>query len=138
MKKDKQLLKMVRQLIVRSFSDGRTIERETSKAIRILKSLPSSQTIFAMSEFLNGLKRKEREHTMYIETATPLTSSQVNKMKRIAEKKSLPANRQVKISKVLVSINKEILGGFKMKVGDEIWDGSVLGSINQVKEVIHG
>ena len=68
---------------------------------------------------------------MYIETVVPLSPAQVKRMKKIVEKKK-------KIAKVLVSINPEILGGFKLKIGDEIWDESISGKINQVKEVING
>ena len=46
--------------------------------------------------------------------------------------------KKVKITKVLVSINADILGGFKLRVGDEIWDESILGKIQQVKEAIKG
>lgn len=131
MKKDKQLLKMVKQLVDESFSDGKMIERQVLRAIKILKSLPRSRALFAMPEFLKNLKRKEREHTMCIETAIPLSVAQVQKMRKIVE-------RKIKISKVLININPEILGGFKLKIGDEIWDESVLGKINQVKEAIRG
>ncbi len=129
MKKDKQLLKMVTLLIKASFSEGKIIERQVTKSIKILKSLPRSKSIPAMLEFLKGLKRQEREHTLYIETTTPLSSDQINKAKKIVERKT-------KITKVIVSINSEILGGFKLRVGDQIWDESILEKINQVKEVI--
>lgn len=131
MKKDRQLLKLVKQLVDLSFKDGKIVENQVVEAIKALKKLPESKAIFAMSEFLKELKRKEREHTMYIETAIPLSTVQVNKMKKIVEKK-------VKINKVLVNINPEILGGFKLRIGDEIWDESVLGKINQVKGAIRG
>jgi len=80
---------------------------------------------------LRQLKRKEREHTLYIETAIPLTPEQIKKMKKIVEKK-------VKITKVLVNSNTGILGGFKIRIGDEIWDDSISGRIEKVKEVIQG
>lgn len=131
MKKDRQLSKLIKELICASFSDGKIIERQVVKSIKILKSLPVSKSILAISEFLKGLKRKEREHTMYIETAIPLSAPQVNKMKKIVEKK-------IKITKIVVNMNPEILGGFKLRIGDEIWDESVLGKINQVKEAIRG
>lgn len=131
MKKNKQLLKIIHKLTEHSFIDGRLVEKEVVKTIKILKSLPTSQSIFALSEYLKGLKRKEREHTMYIETAIPLSTSQVKKAKKIVEKK-------IKITKVLVNINPEILGGFKLKIGDETWDESVRGKIDQVKEAIRG
>ncbi|MDO8573150.1 MAG: F0F1 ATP synthase subunit delta [Candidatus Daviesbacteria bacterium] len=131
MKKNKELLKMIRKLIEASFVGGRIIEKEVIRAIMILKSLPQSNAIFAMAEYLKGLKRKEREHTMYIETAIPLSSAIVSRMKKIVEKK-------VQINKVLININPEILGGFKLKIGDEIWDESIMGKIQQIKEAIRG
>lgn len=129
MKKDRQLQKIINQLLDLSFKDGKIIEAQVVKAIKVLKSLPESKTIFAMSEYLKGLKRKEREHTMYIEAVVPLSAVQVNKMKKIVERRYL-------ITKVLVSNNPEILGGFKLKIGDEIWDESIAGKIQQVKEAI--
>ncbi|MBI2019731.1 F0F1 ATP synthase subunit delta [Candidatus Daviesbacteria bacterium] len=136
MKKNKQLLKLVQDLVDLSFKDSRIVENQTVKAIKLLKKLPQSKAIFAMSEFLKELKRREREHTMYIETAIPLSSVQVNKMKKIVEKRSGEQNRT--ISKVLVNINPDILGGFKLRIGDEIWDETILGKIEQVKEAIRG
>lgn len=129
--KNKQLQKGVNELVELSFKDGKILESQVGKSIRLLKSLPVSEAIQALSEYLKELKRKEREHTMYIETTVPLSSNQVKKAKKIVEKK-------FKITKVLVNINPEILGGFKLRVGDEIWDESILGKINQIKEAIKG
>ena len=55
---------------------------------------------------------------------------EIKKAKKIVEKKNI-------ITKVVTNINSEILGGFKLKVGDEIWDESLKEKINQVKEVIN-
>lgn len=131
MKKNKELLKIVRKLIEASFSGGRIIEREVIRAIKLLRSFPQSKAIFATNEYLKGLKRKEREHTMYIETAVFLSSVVVSKMRKVVERKT-------PITKVLVNINPDILGGFKLRIGDEIWDESIMGKIQQVKEVIRG
>ena len=127
----KELQKTVRRLTNLSFKDGKMVEMQVARSIKLLKSLPRSSAIQALSEYLKNLKRKEREHTMYIETVVPLSPAQVKRMKKIVEKKK-------KIAKVLVSINPEILGGFKLKIVDEICDESISGKINQVKEVING
>lgn len=127
----RELQKTVSKLVDLSFKDGKMVEAQVSKSIKVLKSLPRSEAIQALSEYLKNLKRREREHTMYIETIMPLSPAQIKKMKKIVEKK-------VKITKVLVNINKEILGGFKLRIGDEIWDESISGKINQVKEAISG
>lgn len=131
MKKNKQLVKLVRQLSKISFKDGQILENRVIKSIKALKALPKSQAILALSEYLKSLKRKMREHTLYIETTTPLSPAQLKRMKKIVEKK-------VKITKVLVNINPKIYGGFKLKIGDEIWDESILGQINHVREAIRG
>lgn len=139
MKKGKQLQKTVKHLIEASFKDGKVVESQAFRSITAIKSLPVNESIRAMSDYLKGLKRKIREHTIYIETVIPLSASQIEKVKKIVEKKSLPAGRQVKITKIITKINPALLGGFKLKVGDDIVDESIAGKINQVKEVIiHG
>ncbi len=127
----KELQKIVSKLVDLSFKEGRMVEAQVIKSIRVLKALPKSEAIQALSEYLKSLKRKEREHTMFIETTVPLSPVQVQKMRKIVEKK-------IKITKVLVNINPEILGGFKLRIGDEIWDESISGKIMQVKEAIGG
>lgn len=129
MKKSKLLQKTITKLVEVSFQDGKIVEHQITRAIRLLKVLPRTDAIWSLSEYLKQLKRKEREHTMYIETAIPLSPSQIKNAKKIVEKKT-------RITKVLVSINPEILGGFKLKIGDVIWDESILGKLNQVKEAI--
>lgn len=131
MKKSKLLQKTINKLVDVSFKDGRMVENQVTKAIKTLKSLPKYEAIQALSEYLRGIKRKMREHTMYIETTIPLPQNTLKKMKKIIEKKT-------KITKVVTSVNAEILGGFKLRIGDEIWDESILGKVNQVKEAIIG
>ena len=131
MKKSKQLEKQIKKLLEISFKDGKIIESQVVRSIKVLKSLPKSEAIEALSEYLRGLKRKEREHTMYIETTIPLSALQLKKARRIVE-------RRVKITKVITKVNPEILGGFKLRVGDEVWDESTLAKINQLKEAIRG
>ena len=112
-----------------SFIDGKMVESNIIKSIKILKSQSKSQAILALSEYLRALKRKQREHTLFIETTSPLSVGQINKILKAVEK-------QVKITKVVTQINPEILGGFKLKIGDAIWDESLMGKIKQVKETI--
>lgn len=129
MKKSKLLQKTITKLVNSSFKDGKIVESGVTKSIKVLKSLPKYDAIQALTEYLKGIKRIMRQHTMYIETVIPLSPIQIKKAKKIVEKK-------VKITKIVTSINPEILGGFKLKIGDEIWDESLMGKINQVKEAI--
>lgn len=129
--KNKLLLKTINKSVNSSFKDGKMIESKVIKSIKALKSLPSTDSIWALSEYLKGLKRIEREHTLYLETAVPFSAAQIKKAKKIIEKK-------VKITRVKMNINPEILGGFKLKIGDEVWDETILSKINQIKErIVH-
>ncbi len=127
----RQLQKIVKKLADLSFKDGRILELQVTRSIKALKSLPRFQAIASLGEYLKSIKRMERQFTMYIETAIPLPEMTVKKMRKIVEKKS-------RITRVVTNINPEILGGFKLRVGDEVWDETILGKIKQVKEVIHG
>lgn len=129
MKKNKQLYKLIKKMVEISFKNGQMLEFQIIKCIKILKSLPKYQVIEALSIYLKELKRLELTHTMFIETTIPLSSIQINKIKKIMEKR-------VKITKVKTDINPDILGGFKLRVGDEIWDETIFGKIQQVKEAI--
>lgn len=131
MKKSKLLQKTIKKLVEASFKDGKIVESQVVKSIKLLKSQPTTQAILSLSEYLKELKRIERKHTMYLETVVPISPDQLKKAKRIVEKK-------VKITKVVTNINPEILGGFKLRVGDEVWDETLLAKIHQVKEVISG
>lgn len=129
---NKLLQKTITKLVESSFKDGKMMESQVIKAIYALKTLPKTDAIWALSEYLKGIKREERKHIVYIETAIPIPQSILNKIKRIVGKR-------VRVTKVVTQVNPEILGGFKLKVGDEVWDQSILDQINQVKEVIaHG
>ncbi len=136
MKKSKLLHKTINKLVDISFKDGRIVESQVVKSIKMLKSLPNYEAIWTLTEYLKELKRKQRQHTMYIETVIPLSATQINQAKKIVEKKVLPAGRQVKITRVLTAVNPEILGGFKLRVGDDVWDESLLGKLDQIKGVI--
>lgn len=125
----KHIEKIINKLVEESFRDGKLIESQVLKSIKILRNQPTSQAILALSEYLRQLKRKQKQHTMYIETVIPPPTKLVQKMKKVINKKT-------KITKVVTSINPDILGGFKLRVGDEIWDQSILGKLNQVKEAI--
>lgn len=127
----KKLKVIVTKLAEESFKDGKIVESFVVKSIKLLKSQPPSQAILSLGEYLKELKRRERQHTMYVETAVKLSSDQLKKMTKIVEK-------NVKITKVVTNVNPNLLGGFKLRVGDETWDESILGQITQVKEAISG
>lgn len=131
MKKNKQLQKLIQELLDLSFSDGRVIDSKVVKSLKLLKSLPGSQSIFALTEYLKGLRRLQKRYTLYIESPIKLSKGQVYKIKKTVEKKS-------KVTKVVVDMSPELIAGIRFRIGDQIWEDSILSRIQEVKEVITG
>ncbi len=132
MKKIRLLEKLVKKLVDASFKDGKLIESAVIRSIKLLKSQSSTEAIITLSEYLKELKRVERQFTMFLETALPMSPIQIKKARKIIERKH-------RITKVELSVNPKILGGFKLRIGDAVWDESISGKMNQIKEVIiHG
>lgn len=131
MKKSDKLQNLVTKLVEQSFRDEKQVESQIIKSIKLLKSLPLplSKLVLALSEYLHRVKLRQNKRTMFIETVIPLTEIQLKQIKKIMEKKA-------KITKVVTSINPEILGGFKLRIGDQIWDLSIRSKIRQIKEAI--
>lgn len=131
MKNNKHLKRIIKKLVSLSFKDGKILESQVTKSIKILKSQPAGQAIEALTQYLKELKAIERQHILYLETVISLSPVQINKIKKIIEKKT-------RITKIVTKINPQILGGFKLRLGDEVWDKTIVGKIKQVKEEITG
>lgn len=129
MKQDKQLKKIILKSVQESFSFGRLLESQVVKNIKLYKSLPTSAAISALTEYLKGIKRKLRQHTLVVETTCPLSLKQVEKIRRIVAKK-------YQITKLESKINPDILGGVRFRVGDEIYDESIQSRITQLRGVL--
>lgn len=127
--KDKKIIKKIRKLAEKSFKDSRLNQFEVTKSIKLLKSQPKSMALFTLTKYLKELKKIEKQHTLFIETVIPISVVQRNKITARLSKK-------FKITKVTNDLNPEILGGLKIRIGDEIWDGSLLNKLNQVREAI--
>ncbi len=129
MKKSKQLLSLINQAVRSSFINDRLNEAKVFNFIKTFKTLPKSDSIFALNEFSKGIKRELNKHTLEIESATELTSMQVREITN-----ALKAD--YKINEVKAVINIELLGGIKIRVGDHVFDDSVISRIEQLKEEI--
>lgn len=136
MKKNKRLLLLANKAVEASFEKGLPAGRQGKingkKAlnfVKVFKSLPRYQAIFTLSEFLKGIKRELSKRTLEVETATDLSRPELERMR--AALKSRYTIYDIRYTK-----NPSLLGGVKVKIGDNVFDGSVREKINQVKEII--
>ncbi|MDP3973877.1 MAG: F0F1 ATP synthase subunit delta [Candidatus Daviesbacteria bacterium] len=129
MKKNKDLKKLVEICCRSCFHEGRINEKKALSILKDLKSLPRSQAIFAVSEFLKGLKKRQDQATLVIESSVPLSKPQYRSIVKKMKKEFL-------INEAKNIVNPEILGGFKIKIGDTVLDYSLSNKISQVREAI--
>lgn len=128
MKRQKRLERLVDKAILASFSENRLIGSQVVKFVAGFKKLPLSEALYSLSYYLKGLKRELNKRTVLIETATPLSLGEAQKIATKFGYKDTP---------VQTRINPEVLGGLRVIVGDHIYDYSIKGKVNQVKEAIY-
>lgn len=130
MKTDKQITKLIDQLIKTSFKEsGEMLIEKINDHIKTLKALPIPQSIMALSEYMRRIKREMQRTTLIIESVIPLTSTEVKSIVF-----AIKADHQV--NNVQAVINPSLLGGIKVKIGDVIYDDSISQRILQLGEEI--
>lgn len=130
MKKDRKLQKLVNRLVEMSFDmHGRVIEENVRRFTRTLRLLPSSQAALALSGYLEGLKRNIKQTTLEIETTLPLSLAQVKKVASLLRTKH-------QVTDIKNSVDPNILGGMRIRIGDMVYDDTITRKIAQVREAI--
>lgn len=129
MKNRKKLKKIAAKSVKLSFKEGSVHKLSAEEVIRILKTLPRAQAIYAISKFLKGFRRRSGETTLTIESAVPLSKLQLGSIvKRLSG--------EFVITEVVNKINPDLLGGMKIKIGDTIIDYSLEGRMQQIGRMI--
>ncbi|MBI2040355.1 F0F1 ATP synthase subunit delta [Candidatus Microgenomates bacterium] len=131
MKKNRDLKKLAEQCCRFCCSDGKIDEKKVTGVIKNLKSLPRSQAIFAISEFLKALKKQKGATTLIVESSIPLSKVQLDSIVRKLKSDFI-------ISEVKNIVNPDLLAGFKVRIGDTVSDYSLQDKISQLKGVIAG
>lgn len=132
MKLDKRLKKTINKLVKISFKEsGKIDEQNTMICLKCLKDLPGSKIIPAMHEYLQGLKREIQKTTLEISSAIKLSEEYVSQITKAIRQESM-------VNQVETNLDSSLLGGFRIKIGDLVYDDSVSQRIKQLKGTISG
>jgi F-type H+-transporting ATPase subunit delta len=127
MKLNKQLKKQIDLAVKASFNNGKLNEKKALEFLKLFKQLP--EAIQALSLYKKGLERELNKTTLVVESATPLSQGEI---KKISDKmKSLYT-----IYSIHHTINPGLLGGLRVKIGDEILDDSLEAKIKEIRSAI--
>jgi F0F1-type ATP synthase delta subunit len=128
MKKNKHLDPIITQALKASFKDGKILESQVVKLMNIFKRLSKTEAVYLVSGYLKSIKIELAKHTLVIESVIPLSKTELSEIKK--------HTKQITINYELLTINPLLLGGIRAKVGDTVYDLSLKGKLQQLKEVI--
>lgn len=131
MKKNKRVLKLVEKCVGVCCREGKVNAQKASRTLKLLKSFSTDRAIFAISEFLKGIKKQKDQYLLVVESNTKLSQTEINKFAKILKKDHI-------FSEVRNVVNPSLLGGLRIKIGDNIHDYSLKGKIAQLGGAIHG
>jgi F-type H+-transporting ATPase subunit delta len=126
MKKTKQLIQLTKKMAADSFKGGNLQESKVKSYTSQIKNFELPQAILILSEYLKEIKRLKDLATLQIESATPLSPSEIKKIKNEFSSPQQP------IMETKVVINPEIMGGIKVRLGNMIYDDTISAKIAQV------
>lgn len=129
MKKKSKLKKLAAKYVNYSYKSGRGDVEKIRKIMEGLKSLPRSQAIYIISKFLKGVRKREGQNTLLVESAVPLTKTQLDHIAKNFRKEFV-------ITEVRNVVNPALLGGFRVRIADTVSDYSILGKVLKLKEAV--
>jgi len=131
MKKSKtENQKLAKQIFRNSFTNNKLDPKKVREHIHTTKDLYKSNTLVILKNYLALINRHLRSNTLVIETAEKLDQKKVATIRNHFDKsigKKLETN--------LVQ-NPSIFAGLKITLGDNQWDYSTKGKLNQIRETL--
>lgn len=128
MKINKETRKLSKDLLRASFTDGRLDNgRIASLVISLIKKKPRNY-IKVLESYKRLLRLEVEKRTATIETATEMAPEASAK---------IVANLKAKYGNDLTArfvVNKELLGGMRLRVGSDVWDSSVRNRLHRLQQ----
>jgi F0F1-type ATP synthase delta subunit len=127
--KSKKLQIEINKLVDQSFKGGKADEKFITNVIATLKKLSLAESLETLQLYQKGLKRKIEENTLVVESAVKLSAVELKTVEKIIKRDVLAVEQK---------LNPSLLGGLRIKIGDEFLDFSLKSKISQVMNIIKG
>lgn len=127
----RKLLDLVKSAASQSIQNSQIKPALVKKFAVSFAKLPRAQALFCLNEYHRILQRQTDASTLKIETATPLSTVQVSSIK-----KSLSSDHQILTTEVIN--NPSLLGGVRVRIGDDVYEDSIQSRIEHLKGAILG
>jgi len=128
MKATREARKVSRLMLRNSFTSGKLDEEKISHMVQSVLAAKPRQYADMLKDYQRLLHLEVEKRRAVIESATPLNRSLGD---RIIE------NLKARYGDDLTTefrTNPELLGGLRIKIGNDVWDGSVKSRLSQLQE----
>jgi len=128
MKSTKEARKVSRQMFRHSFTSGKLDEEKISNMVQTVLATKPRRYVDVLKDYQRLIHLEVEKWHAIIESATPLNRSLGDR---------IVANLRARYGEDLTTefrTNPELLGGLRIKIGDDVWDGSVRNRLNQLQE----
>ncbi len=122
---------MVNQAVKTSFKNGKLDQTAVKKFTSLFKQLEDAEAIFSLTHYLKGLKLETEKYTLSIESKEKLTPQQVSNI-------ATSLKKDYQFTEIINTVNPSLLGGFKVKIADVVFDSSLFTKILMIGEAING
>jgi F-type H+-transporting ATPase subunit delta len=109
--------------------DGTVNERGLKEIIQLLSEQKPRNYLAVLTQLYRLTELAVEEHTVRIESATPLADKGASIFTTLARQYG-PASR------TSYEQNPALLGGLKIRRGNNIWDGSLSGRLNRLQQAL--
>ena len=128
MKINKETRQLSKELLRASFSDGQLDHGRISSLVKSLIEKKPRHYIQVLEAYKRLLRLETEKRTATIETATELAP---------ASGDPIVANLKRKYGNDLTArfvVNKDLLGGMRIRVGSDVWDSSVRNRLHRLQQ----
>lgn len=128
MKLTKEVRKISKELFRASFADGKLDDARVRTLANAVASRKPRHYIDILKNYLRLLRLESEKHHAIIESAVPLGTWASERV--VADLKAKYGSDLATEYK----INPDLLGGLRIKIGSDVWDGSVRNRLTRLGE----
>lgn len=128
MKVDKETRRIARELLRASFTDGALDSAQIGSLVTALIEKKPRNYIRMLESYARLLRLEMEKRSATIETATELAPESSGQ---------ITANLKRKYGNEIATrfvVNKELLGGMRIRVGSDVWDSSVRNRLHRLQQ----
>lgn len=130
MNRFKHLTPLIKAAAAQSIQQGKLSPTKVKNFTASFAKLPHAEAVFALSEYLKILNQAISQTTLTIESPTPLSQADIDRIQQ-----SFSQDHQIFETQVIN--NPSLLGGIRVKIGDDVYEDSIQSRIEQLKTIIN-